>query len=65
MICITKDKISVQQYQQVIKVTDKEIIFTHDNQLINILGVDLYISIFEKDKFEIHGKLLQIICNHA
>lgn len=65
MICITKDKISVQQYQQVIKVTDKEIIFTHDNQLINILGVDLYISIFEKDEFEIHGKLLQIICNHA
>ena len=57
MICITKDKISVQQYQQVIKVTDKEIIFTHDNQLINILGVDLYISIFEKDEFEIHGKL--------
>ena len=61
MIYVTKNKTIIQQYQKLIKVSETEIIFIHENNKVYLLGKDLSISLFEKDEFEIHGEIHNLV----
>lgn len=61
MIYITKNNMIIQQYQKLIKVSENEIIFIHENKKVYLQGKDLSISLFEKDEFVIHGVIDNLV----
>lgn len=61
MIYITKNNMIIQQYQKLIKVSENEIIFIHENKKVYLQGKDLSISLFEKDEFIIHGVIDNLV----
>lgn len=63
MIYINNDKVKVQNYQKLLKVSSDEIVFILFKKTIFIQGNDLSLSYFEKDEFEIVGSITNIIFN--
>ena len=61
MIYITNNNMIIQQYQKLIKVSEKEIIFIHEKKKVYLQGKDLSISLFEKDEFVIHGVIDNLV----
>lgn len=60
MIYIDNNKLTIQNYKKVLKVSDLEIVFIFLKQTVFVKGDNLSISYFEKDEFQIQGKISTI-----
>ena len=57
MIYVNDNKVKIQGYQKLLKVSDNEIVFIIFKKTVFIEGIDLSLSYFEKDEFEVIGTI--------
>lgn len=60
MIYVNDNKVKIQGYQKLLKVSDNEIVFMIFKKTVFVEGVDLSLSYFEKDEFEVIGTINSI-----
>ena len=63
MIYLTNNKITIQNYNKIIKVDENEIVFMILKQMVFVSGNNLFISYLENDEFQIQGKINDIKFN--
>lgn len=60
MIYVNDNKVKIQGYQKLLKVSDNEIVFMIFKKTVFVEGIDLSLSYFEKDEFELIGTINSI-----
>ena len=63
MIFFDDKKAIVTEFKKIIKINEKQIIFQSNKKVVNINGNNMYISVYEKDEFEIKGEIFSIEIN--
>lgn len=63
MIYVNDNKVKIQGYQKLLKVSDNEIVFMIFKKTVFVEGIDLSLSYFEKDEFEVIGTINSITFN--
>ena len=60
MLYLAKDSVCVDKYKKIINVSDNQILYEVDDKKILITGENLLISYYEKDQFNIIGRISKI-----
>ena len=63
MIFFDDKKAIVTEFKKIIKINEKKIICQYNKNVVNINGNNMYISVYEKDEFEIKGEIFSIEIN--
>lgn len=60
MIHFDFNNLIIDKYKSILKISDDEIVVLINKKTVFIKGVDMYINYFEKDEFEVKGKINKI-----
>lgn len=60
MIHFDFNNLIIDKYKSILKISEDEIVVLINKKTVFIKGVDMYINYFEKDEFEVKGKINKI-----